>query len=94
MTSVQTTVMVTKEKKSPSPPLFSSFQYILFPQTKYTCFRAVEAGVMLLCECGLDPGLDHMLAMEVIDKVIADGGQVGLCFVSKQKRQKLQQNTT
>ena len=37
---------------------------------------------MLLCECGLDPGLDHMLAMEVIDKVIADGGQVGLCFVS------------
>ena len=49
---------------------------------------------MLLCECGLDPGLDHMLAMEVIDKVIADGGQVGLCFVSKQKRQKLQQNTT
>ena len=49
---------------------------------------------MLLCECGLDPGLDHMLAMEVIDKVTADGGQVGLCFVSKQKRQKLQQNTT
>ena len=48
---------------------------------------------MLLCECGLDPGLDHMLAMEVIDKVIADGGQVGLCFVGEQKRQKLQQST-
>ena len=34
---------------------------------------------MLLSECGLDPGLDHMLAMEVIDKVIAKGGEV--CFV-------------
>ena len=31
---------------------------------------------MLLCECGLDPGLDHMLAMEVMDKVTAHGGQV------------------
>ena len=31
----------------------------------------------MLCECGLDPGIDHMLAMEVIDKVIANGGQVG-----------------
>lgn len=30
----------------------------------------------MLCECGLDPGLDHMLAMEVMDKVTARGGQV------------------
>lgn len=30
----------------------------------------------MLCECGLDPGLDHMLAMEVMDKVTAHGGQV------------------
>ncbi|KAK7102221.1 alpha-aminoadipic semialdehyde synthase, mitochondrial-like isoform X2 [Littorina saxatilis] len=38
--------------------------------------RAVDSGVLLLCECGLDPGLDHMLAMEVIDKVTASKGQV------------------
>lgn len=30
----------------------------------------------MLCECGLDPGLDHMLAMEVMDKVTARRGQV------------------
>ena len=30
----------------------------------------------MLCECGLDPGLDHMLPMEVMDKVTARGGQV------------------
>ena len=30
---------------------------------------AKEAGVLLLNEMGLDPGIDHMSAMQVIDKI-------------------------
>ena len=35
---------------------------------------AKAAGVMLLNEIGVDPGIDHMSAMEVIHKIEADGG--------------------
>ncbi|XP_057693501.1 alpha-aminoadipic semialdehyde synthase, mitochondrial-like [Corythoichthys intestinalis] len=35
--------------------------------------RAVEAGVSLVNEMGLDPGIDHMLAQECIDQAKADG---------------------
>ncbi|MGD8243735.1 MAG: saccharopine dehydrogenase C-terminal domain-containing protein [Anaerolineae bacterium] len=37
---------------------------------------ARQAGVILLNEIGLDPGIDHMSAMRVIDRVHAAGGQV------------------
>ncbi len=37
---------------------------------------AREAGVLLLNEIGLDPGIDHMSAMQVIHGVEADGGKV------------------
>ncbi|XP_039287420.1 alpha-aminoadipic semialdehyde synthase, mitochondrial [Nilaparvata lugens] len=37
---------------------------------------AVEAGVTVVNEIGLDPGIDHLLAMEVIDEVHANGGKV------------------
>jgi len=37
---------------------------------------AQRAGVLLLCETGLDPGIDHMLAMQTIDKVHRAGGEV------------------
>ena len=37
--------------------------------------RAKEAGVPILCEMGLDPGMDHMSAMKVIDEVKASGGK-------------------
>ena len=37
---------------------------------------ARDAGVLLLNECGLDPGLDHMSAMRVIDRVHGAGGKV------------------
>lgn len=43
--------------------------------------RAGEAGVVLLNECGLDPGIDHMSAMSVIDRVHEAGGSV-LSFTS------------
>ncbi len=35
---------------------------------------AKEAGVLVLNEIGLDPGIDHMSAMKVIDEIKADGG--------------------
>lgn len=37
---------------------------------------AREAGVILLNEIGLDPGIDHMSAMRVIDQVHSTGGEV------------------
>eukprot|EP01083_Nonionella_stella_P092677 259497_1 len=38
--------------------------------------RAREAGVTLLNEVGLDPGIDHMSAMKIIDEARASGGRV------------------
>lgn len=37
---------------------------------------ARRKGVLLLCELGLDPGIDHMSAMAVIDRVHASGGRI------------------
>jgi len=37
---------------------------------------AREAGVLLLNEMGVDPGIDHMTAMRVINKVRADQGRI------------------
>ncbi len=37
---------------------------------------AHRKGVLLLCEMGLDPGIDHMSAMSVIDAVHARGGRI------------------
>ncbi|XP_002975543.2 alpha-aminoadipic semialdehyde synthase [Selaginella moellendorffii] len=38
--------------------------------------RAQAAGVTLLCEMGLDPGIDHMMAMKMIDASHERGGKV------------------
>jgi saccharopine dehydrogenase (NADP+, L-glutamate forming) len=37
---------------------------------------AKRRGVLLLCEMGLDPGIDHMSAMSLIRRVQADGGRI------------------
>lgn len=37
---------------------------------------ARQAGIPLLMECGLDPGLDHLSAMQVIDRLRAAGGEI------------------
>ena len=37
---------------------------------------AKQAGVLLLNEIGLDPGIDHMSAMQVIDDIKENGGQL------------------
>lgn len=42
---------------------------------------AKSVGVLLLNEIGLDPGIDHMSAMEVIDRVRAQAGRV-MSFIS------------
>ena len=36
--------------------------------------QAQAAGILILKECGLDPGIDHMTAMEVIDRIREQGG--------------------
>lgn len=33
-------------------------------------------GLLFMNECGLDPGIDHMSAMQVIDKIKAEGGRM------------------
>ncbi|MCA8830686.1 saccharopine dehydrogenase C-terminal domain-containing protein [Hymenobacter pini] len=38
--------------------------------------EAREAGIAILMECGLDPGLDHMSAMQVLTDIRARGGVV------------------
>ncbi|TNN41235.1 Alpha-aminoadipic semialdehyde synthase, mitochondrial [Liparis tanakae] len=45
----------------------------LSPAMKELQSSAVAAGVTIVNEMGLDPGIDHMLAMECIDKAKADG---------------------
>jgi len=38
--------------------------------------EAKEKGVILFNELGVDPGIDHMTAMQVIDRVQAEGGEI------------------
>jgi saccharopine dehydrogenase (NADP+, L-glutamate forming) len=38
--------------------------------------EAQKAGVLLLNECGVDPGIDHMSAMQIIDRVHRNGGKI------------------
>lgn len=38
--------------------------------------KAKEAGVLILNEIGLDPGIDHMSAMRIIHQVQKDGGRI------------------
>ncbi len=38
--------------------------------------KARENGVLLLNECGLDPGIDHMSAMKIIEEIKSKGGEV------------------
>jgi len=38
--------------------------------------EAKSKGLVFLNECGLDPGIDHMSAMQVIDKIRSDGNEL------------------
>ncbi|TYZ07821.1 saccharopine dehydrogenase [Hymenobacter lutimineralis] len=46
------------------------------PEIRAFDAEAQAAGITLLMECGLDPGLDHMSAMQVIDDIRAQGGRL------------------
>ena len=35
--------------------------------------RAIDAGIVIMNEIGVDPGIDHMSAMKIIDKIKGDG---------------------
>ena len=39
--------------------------------------EAVDAGITVLNEIGLDPGIDHLYAVDMIDRVHKEGGKVG-----------------
>lgn len=38
--------------------------------------EAQRKGLLFLNECGLDPGIDHMSAMQIIDHIRSDGGTI------------------
>ena len=46
------------------------------PEMKALDGEASEAGIIILNEIGVDPGLDHMTAMRIIDKVKSEGGKI------------------
>ncbi|KAF1322345.1 Alpha-aminoadipic semialdehyde synthase, partial [Globisporangium splendens] len=46
------------------------------PAIKQLHEAAKEANIPILCEMGLDPGMDHMIAMQMIDEVKAKNGKV------------------
>ena len=39
-----------------------------------------DAGLLFLCEMGLDPGIDHMSAKKLIDSIHANGGTISSFF--------------
>ena len=41
-----------------------------------------EAGIVVMNEIGLDPGIDHLYAIKTIDEVHAKGGKVRVFFES------------
>jgi saccharopine dehydrogenase-like NADP-dependent oxidoreductase len=46
------------------------------PEMKNLDAKAKEAGIIILNELGVDPGYDHMTAMEIIDRVHDQGGKI------------------
>mmetsp|Transcript_2195 Transcript_2195/g.6074 ORF Transcript_2195/g.6074 Transcript_2195/m.6074 type:complete len:805 (-) Transcript_2195:1358-3772(-) len=67
---VQTAKVALKHKKH-----FCTASYIA-PEMEELDAQAKEAGVVMINECGVDPGLDHMSAQRVIDDVHSKGGKV------------------
>lgn len=49
-------------------------------QIKSLTKEVEEAGLLFLCEMGLDPGIDHMSAKKLIDEIHKDGGKINSFF--------------
>ncbi|MDB5229907.1 MAG: saccharopine dehydrogenase [Chitinophagaceae bacterium] len=45
-------------------------------QMKSYADEAKKKGLLFLCEAGLDPGIDHMSAMKMIDEIKSKGGEI------------------
>ena len=65
--------------KHKKPMLTASY---VSPELKALNKEAQEAGVGIYMELGVDPGIDHMSAMKVIDKLRADGSTLDAFFSS------------
>lgn len=46
------------------------------PQMQARHQRVFDKGLIFLNECGLDPGIDHMSAMKIIEEIKASGGKI------------------
>ena len=47
-------------------------------KNKKTTKEIEQKGLLFLCEMGLDPGIDHMSAMKIINQVKKEGGKLHL----------------
>lgn len=56
-------------------------QLFLLPLS--ACCSVEDAGITVIGELGLDPGLDHMLAMETIDKAKEVGATVSPVYTQR-----------
>jgi alpha-aminoadipic semialdehyde synthase len=53
----------------------------LSPQMRDLHKSASEAGITIVNEVGVDPGIDHMLAMQVFDEIKEAGGVIKSCMM-------------
>ena len=65
-----------KEKKKRPWLKFNPGLALIRLRTIVIYFSAVDAGIAIVNEVGLDPGIDHMLAMECFDDAKAEGAVV------------------
>jgi saccharopine dehydrogenase-like NADP-dependent oxidoreductase len=67
-------IIVAKECiKQLTPMVTASY---VSPEIKALDAEAKKAGVLLMNEIGVDPGIDHMSAMQLIDKIRDEGGEL------------------
>ena len=59
-----------RQKKNVVTPSYIS------PEVKALDSAAKEAGVLIMNELGVDPGIDHMSAMKLINEIKEDGGEI------------------
>ncbi len=59
-----------KQKKNVVTPSYIS------PEVKALDSKAREAGVLIMNELGVDPGIDHMSAMKLLNEIKGEGGEI------------------
>ncbi|HBB66742.1 MAG: saccharopine dehydrogenase [Elusimicrobia bacterium GWA2_56_46] len=67
-------ILVAEECLAQKKPMITA-SYVS-PAMRALDARAKEAGVLILNEIGVDPGIDHMSAMKIIDRVKKEGGRI------------------